>query len=492
MYQPSDPQLPLFDASAVTLPPEKRERCEKSWAGPFRDQALPLLKGIEGEFAGLYHPELGRPNRPVALLLGTLVLEEMFDLTDEEALSALEFDARWWWAFQLPSEELHLAQKTLHNFRVALMKNDLSKVAFRRVTDQLVRILAVGVTQQRIDSTHVLSNIAERTRLGLFCETIRVALAELKRYDVKRYDALPAGILKRHGERSKYFDAKPAEGRRRLSVVARDMWRLLERFKDDAELKRTEGWKLLDRLFQEQCRVLSETKAPAPEDDDQGEGGAPVELKPGKEIPPNSLQSPHDSDATYSGHKGTGYEVQVAETCTNDNPVQLITETEVTPSCGSDSTQTVPIVDALTKAGHKPEEVVADTAYGGAPNAVALAEREVGLLSPVPGPTQSKLPRLPENQAPQTPCPKNEEQALTWLREQEAAADFHRRYKVRAGIEGTNCELKHGHGADHLRVRGLKRLKLVMYFKVLACNIKRALRYWLRSLKPEAPVVLPE
>ena len=42
----------------------------------------------------------------------------------------------------------------------------------------------------------------------------------------------------------------------------------------------------------------------------------------------DSLQSPYDPDATY-GHKGKGYESQIAETCDDDNPYQVITGTAV-------------------------------------------------------------------------------------------------------------------------------------------------------------------
>ena len=38
-------------------------------------------------------------------------------------------------------------------------------------------------------------------------------------------------------------------------------------------------------------------------------------MKDPKQVSADSLQSPHDPDVTYSGHKGKGYEVQVAETC---------------------------------------------------------------------------------------------------------------------------------------------------------------------------------
>ena len=67
-------------------------------------------------------PDMGRPNRAVQTVLGVLVLKEMFDLTDMEALEELEFNLLWHHALRLEMEEAHLAQKTLHNFRVRLME----------------------------------------------------------------------------------------------------------------------------------------------------------------------------------------------------------------------------------------------------------------------------------------------------------------------------------------------------------------------------------
>ena len=73
---------------------------------------------------------------------------------------------------------------------------------------------------------------------------------------------------------------------------------------------------------------------PRDDDDDAGECKVPVALKDPKQVSADSLQSPHDPDVTYSGHKGKGYEVQVAETCHEENATQLITHVEVTPSSG--------------------------------------------------------------------------------------------------------------------------------------------------------------
>ena len=50
-------------------------------------------------------------------------------------------------------------------------------------------------------------------------------------------------------------------------------------------------------------------------------------LKDPKQVSADSLQSPHDPDVTYSGHKGQGYEVQVAETC-HEEATQLITHVD--------------------------------------------------------------------------------------------------------------------------------------------------------------------
>ena len=105
------------------------------------------------------------------------------------------------------------------------------------------------------------------------------------------------------------------------------------------ESAQLEEYRLLER---QQCHVgKHQDGRPRDDDDDAGECKVPVALKDPKQVSADSLQSPHDPDVTYSGHKGKGYEVQVAETCHEENATQLITHVEVTPSreraelCGS-------------------------------------------------------------------------------------------------------------------------------------------------------------
>ena len=124
----------------------------------------------------MYCADNGRPNRAVQTVLWVRLLKEMFNLTDDEALDQLEFNLLWHHALRLNMEETHLPQKTLHNFRVRLMQRDCGRLAFEETTDQIIQALGIRTGIQRLDSTHIMNNIATLTRLGLFCETVRLFL----------------------------------------------------------------------------------------------------------------------------------------------------------------------------------------------------------------------------------------------------------------------------------------------------------------------------
>jgi hypothetical protein len=494
MYRRTDAQRSLFEAGNL-MPEAKREACRKSWAGPFREKALPILLKHEDDFAELYDPEEGRPNRSVALLVGASLLKEMNDLTDPETLGALEFDARWWYAFDLEASQTHLSQKTLHNFRVGLIEKDKSRRVFRVVTDELIQVLDLDTSKQRLDSTHIVSDVARLSRLGVFCETLRLFVHDVKKGYPKIYETLSGGILRRHGEESTYADARKEERPRRIAVVARDTYRLVERFKGHPEIRTWESYRLLERLLKERCEMATTAEPPRPGDDDAGETLAPVKAKELKEVASDSLQTPHDPDLTYSGHKGQGYEVQISQTCQDKdtpsgkrNPVQLMTEVKLTPSAKSDAKQTIPMIEALEAAGHKPEKMLADTTYSGAKNAAGAALHGVDLLAPCP--TKGKPDPQKSYPAPAVHCPQTPEEAAEWLKCQEASPEFAQNYALRSGIEGLNSEWKRTTGAGRLRVRGGKRVELVVHFKAAACNLKRALSYWLTSAATGEPAAV--
>ncbi len=540
MFRKRSPQGSLFETSNL-IPPAKAKRMKGSWAEQFRTRALRLID--EDLFAPMYSDVTGRPNRWVETVFGVHILKEMFDLTDDEALEQLEYNLLWHHALRLTPEDAHLCQKTLHNFRARLMKHDLGRVAFAETTDRIIEALGLKVNRQRLDSTHIVSNIAMLTRLGLFCETIRVFLAKLKEEHGRLFGRVSASLRSRYMKEeddgaTRYGDARSAVARRRLSVCARDLYRLCDQFKDTAAEK-LEEYGLLKRLLNEQCEVVGGEEHPSEEDDDSGEGGAPVILKEAKEVSSDSLQSPHDPDVTYSGHKGKGYEVQVAETCHEENDVEMITHVEVTDSCGSDAHATVPTLEALADRDIQPEELIADTTYGSGSNAVEAERMGTELISPVGGGAVEV--DSPEEDGPLTPadfkidapydrrtvCPAGSESInetekegnpnrievtfdkktcegcalfsrcpaklnreedgyvlsvdlvaanIERRRRVEASGEFESRYAIRSGIEATNSELKRGQGLGSLRIRGRPRVELSVYLKALACNLKRMVR----------------
>jgi hypothetical protein len=528
--------------SEFLVPPAKAKRLQKTWASVFCSQALLLID--EKRFASMYCEDNGRPNRAVQTVLGVLILKEFWDLTDEEALEHLEFNLLWQYALQLTAEESHLPQKTLHNFRVRLMAHDGGRVAFCETTDRIIAALGIRTGRQRLDSTHIVSNMAILTRLGLFCETIRLFLRTVRRAHPELRHLVPERVLERYlkgeaEEATTYEDARSAVARRRLSVCARDLYRLVERFRATSATG-LEEYGLLQRLLEEQCDIGKQSDGcPERDDDDAGEGLVPIALKDPGHVGSDSLQSPHDPDATYSGHKGKGYEVQVAETCDEGNQTQIITHVAVTPSCGSDAAVTVPVIDSLSQRQIQPKELFADTTYGSGSNAVEAARRGTELVSPVAGPApreaeqkaghrlsaadfefdvsaveptlcpagHTSIEEYEDEDAPErveirfaretcsacallSRCPVKLKRRLgayvleTDLvkvniqrrRREEASGEFTRRYAVRAGIEGTNSELKRAHGLGRLRVRGGPRVELAAHLKALACNMKRMVR----------------
>ena len=177
-------------------------------------------------------------------------------------------------------------------------------------------------------------------------------------------DGLAQRCLKESGGASGYEDARSGEGRRRLSVCARDVCRLVDRFRGTA-VAEMEEYGLLDRLLREQCHVGRHGDGrPGADDDDATAGKVPTALKEPREVRSYSMQTPHDPEVTYSGHKGKGYEVQVSETCEEGNAVQVITHVEVTPSSGGDADVTVGVIDRLRERGIGPSELWCDTSYG--------------------------------------------------------------------------------------------------------------------------------
>ena len=401
MFRKTSLQTTMFE-SQFLMSPEKAARLAKSWAEPFRLRVLPLID--EEAFRGAFHDDNGRPNTSIRLLVGLHLLRDWHDLTDTEVVEQLEYNLQWQYALGVEPRSAHVSEKTLWTFRKRLKENDRAEGMFESITRGLAEGDGVSLGRQRLDSTHVVPNIAILTRLGLFVETVAAFLTALRGALPTAFATVPAGYVKRYLEREGYFsDAKRSQVPRRLVAVAQDVLALYDRFSEDGAVASLPAFKTLERLLREQCDIVeidqNGPNGPNGDGGSPGEGGAagsdnePAEggdrvpvrqavLRQPEEVGSDSLQTPYDTDATY-GRKGKGYEVQLSETCNPDNPYQLITAVAVNGAHESDQKALVPMLDQLDASGMAPTELFADTGYGSGANIVAAAERGVELVAPV-------------------------------------------------------------------------------------------------------------
>jgi hypothetical protein len=146
MYKKTTPQQELFGVG-TQLSPSLRSRIESSWAHLFKFEVLPILFKNEDRYAMLYG-RTGRPNYSVARLLGLCLLQELNNLSDQQALDTFSFDIRWRYALDVSDEEDYLSRRSLVEFRRRLAAKDpemkLVRNVFDHIRDSAIKTLVKG------------------------------------------------------------------------------------------------------------------------------------------------------------------------------------------------------------------------------------------------------------------------------------------------------------------------------------------------------------
>ncbi len=79
------------------------------------------------------------------------------------------------------------------------------------VTGELVQLLELDVSKQRLDSTHIESNMAKFGRMKLMATAIRRFLVQFRQHDAGSYNALRKAVRER-------FEASDAAVFRRMRL----------------------------------------------------------------------------------------------------------------------------------------------------------------------------------------------------------------------------------------------------------------------------------
>lgn len=509
------------------LGPKRLALLETSWAHLFREEILHRLP-VEKLFP-LYSEHRGRQTKELYTMLGLVLIQQMEDMTDEEAVQQFAFNILWQYALNVTDAtdfSSYVSPRTLWTMRDIIAREDLGEALFENVGETLRKLFELDPSRQRLDSVHLFSNMRHLGRVRLFGATIKKFLVNLKRHHGAEYAAL-SDLTDRYEKKSDAaFAVKPSESQKKLQELGEDCFLLVERFKDHEAIRDMNSYKLLARLFTEQCIV---------ENGADGTDSRKVVIKPNRDVPSDSLQNPSDPDAGYCGHKGKGFQMQVMETYSPDkDQLDLITYVAVEAAHESDANALLPAVAKVKERGLTPKKLLVDTLYGSDENVETAKAQGVEVVAPAMGKGNgngmtladfefsgtNEIVRCPAGNAPertkvgkkggksatfpralcdncpmQSGCPVKREKKrctisyddkslrLAKRRKQEQTPEFNEQYRYRAGVEATMSDLDRITGIKHLRVRGMHQVKLAATLKTTGLNIHRASAFRNRKRK---------
>lgn len=489
-------QNALFDTATLDacswwvtdLTDSARRHLEENWQGVFRRSLLSLMPAAD--LGKHFSPDFGRPSKELYSMAALVFIMEFKNWTIDAAAEAYIFDAGLQFALNLSNRGNYLCPRSLDHYRQLIRTDKTAAAVFAHVTDTLVRELNLRISRQRLDSTHVLSDMASFGRTKLLAVGIKRFLTSLKRHAFTEHEALPTELRQRYESSVAKLFGEAAHSRETRAAAqlqsAQDMHLLIERFADQAAIAKRSSYTALVRLFEEHCEIKAKRIRVRDKARDSQGGSA------------NTLQNPSDFDAGYSGHKGPGHQVQLIETSHSDNPVQLVLDCLPQSAAESDSAAPEQLIENLRRRQLLPDELAADTAYGSDENHQLAQRHGIDLISPTPGapPKNGHSGELAKETAPapaagtkrrpgRPPRGKLSEKnqarhekakRMAARRERESSEEWREKYRVRAGIESLNRALDRRTGLKRLRVRGKEAVAHSTYGKVMGWNILQAAR----------------
>lgn len=529
-------QQELYSSYSV-LHPKIQKKLDGSWAAIFYEHVF--CKINEKPFAVLYSQDKGRSNFPVNILLSLELIKHTFDYTDEILLDQYNFNYQVMYALgERNLGERHLAERTFYTFRRRIYQytiehpeqEDLVFNQFKALTDYFIETAGISTQQQRMDSSFFMSNIKLAGRLSLAYDVLLQALKACPG------ESLPENlqeVLKPEFKTNLLYKSRSSQVPGRLLEMFNLSAILLE-FVEGKELASSPEITLLKRFLSEQAVYDQNTQS--------------WSSKENKDIAATSLQSAYDPDATFrnkGGKVNKGYILNIAETCADENPVQLVTDYTTENSSAADTEMLVKRLPELKKntdinelyvdGGYYSEEVEIKskeqnvnmhytdmTGKAPDPEKISLTEfefdKELNVLS-----CPEHHPSLKSNFKKKSGivnahfsldycrecerkdnCPVKFQKTSAVLRvKHNAILAAHARERIfakplrkeatskRAAVEGSISSVKRSQGADKLRVRTHPKVQVVTGFKMIGHNFRQLVRYFQGKVRKHVAVTVP-
>lgn len=297
-------QMSFLD-SYNTLTDREKKFLEKSWAKYFAEHIFPKID--ERPYAVLYSGKDSRPNTPVNIQIGALIIKEFKGLSDDELLEALMFDIRFQYALHTTSFlEQPMSDRTLGRFRErcsAYEKEtgiDLLHDTIVSLSGEMAEMMKLDLSLKRMDSLMVASNIKRMGRL----ELLYTCVANLVKEAAARKEGLPEELkhYAQTDDRNRViYHNRSEETSEKIAAILKDAVTLKELC--GSRYDESSSYQLLLRVLKEQT-VQNE------------DGTLRLRTKEDGGMDAAILQNPADPDATYrekAGKQNRGYAANVVE-----------------------------------------------------------------------------------------------------------------------------------------------------------------------------------
>lgn len=341
-----------------------------SWANSFAHDIFPAIN--EDRFSVLYSENSAtRPNTPVNVIIGSLILKELLVLTDDEVLGSVVCDMRFQYALHTTSfAEQPLSDRSISRFRSRCYMYeqetgiDLIKDEIVSLSDVIAKTMKINPCMKRMDSLMIASNCKKMTRLEVLYTCVSNMVKAIHRTGE---DTLLTGIqhyLDEDDHNKVIYHNKSDETDTKIQQVINDAAKLLAEM-GEAFFELPE-YQLLHRVINEQSDVSHNGTRKA---------------KDGKDVTPNSLQNPSDPDATFrekAGKHHKGYVGHVVEDFDGEGN-SVITDYSYESNTYSDSSFCKETIKNIGKS-EETVNLMTDGTYGGTENQKLAAANNINLV----------------------------------------------------------------------------------------------------------------
>ena len=456
-------------------------------------------------------------------MIGLLIIKSLNNLSDDELLDEALFNQKVQYALgTIDYDKQPISKNMISNFRVRIYEYEketginLFENTMNKINEKIIQASNIDKSLKRMDSLMISSSCKKMTRTELIYK-VNERFVKMLNKNKRDIDDEIKAYLKEDNAVDVLYRIKEEEIGGKLTALLNDSIKLYNKYKEDEEIIKTEEFKQLKRLIEDQ---YDETKK---------------KPKDGKSIKPTSMQTPYDEDSTYRfKYKGNiGYVGNIEEAVDTKKELALITEWDVAPNVKSDKEFMEEKIEK--KETVEKETIIVDAAYYSTELNEKAKEKNIQLhptdmtgkkdiketnLDQFEFEENNRITKCPAGNKPVKSkysesknmvyadfdketcmqCPYYEKCAVQKFREKTKLCtsigqiefaklrknrnteEYKKISRLRSGIEGIPSVLRRKYRIDDRKTKGVVCLKIKLSSAIISINIKRMVKYMAKVL----------